>query len=91
MKKVVQITITETSGRYIFDESGEMHKEDNPKAGAPVIEKEAVIEEDKINEYHNMLEEMFPTCHVNFVWEWKPGKPKNFIAGASRWAMETEG
>jgi hypothetical protein len=90
MTKVVEITITETSGRYIFPESGEMIMEDNPNAGAPDIKKEAIIEEDKIQEYHKMLSEMFPTCHVNFVWEWKPGKPKNFIAGVSGWAMETE-
>ena len=90
--KEVSVTISETSGRYIFDESGEMHMEDNPNAGKEPIEFSFFLDENTIDEHHEYLSEMFPTCHVNFVWDSinmeKYGP--NFIAGASKWAMAVE-
>lgn len=86
----VQITIVETTGRYIFDDKGDMHFEENPNAGQPVIEKIATVEHGKVGEMQKLLSDLFPTCHVNCVWEWETGQPKNFVAGASKWAMEVE-
>lgn len=90
MDKLVEISITETNGRYVFDSEGEMTFEKNPNAGKEPITFEARMPEEDIHKNQDTLEKMFPTCHVNFVWEWKPGKPKNFIAGASVWAMQEE-